>query len=141
MRKAKAYILFYVERPAKAGAADAGAAAQTVAVDTASASADEMVSVRDELKEEDVAGSAVTPGAGSDPVPSPQGVTAGAGSDPDTTGAAERDRAALGDAAGGQLASAGWEEEALDGDQSCKATSDTVTADSDSLTLASAAAQ
>ncbi|XP_030222208.1 ubiquitin carboxyl-terminal hydrolase 3 isoform X2 [Gadus morhua] len=141
VRKAKAYILFYVERPAKAGAADAGAAAQTVAVDTASASADEMVSVRDELKEEDVAGSAVTPGAGSDPVPSPQGVTAGAGSDPDTTGAAERDRAALGDAAGGQLASAGWEEEALDGDQSCEATSDTVTADSDSLTLASAAAQ
>ena len=130
VRKAKAYILFYVERPAKADAA--------AAADKASASGDEVapVPVGGAVKEEDVASSGVTP---------PPGVTAGAGPEPVTSppgvrGPGETDPAVMDGAAGGQLAGAGWEEEASDRDGSCEASSDTVPEDSDSLALASAAA-
>ena len=150
VRKAKAYILFYVERPAKA---DAAAAAAATAADKASASGDEVapVPVGGAVKEEDVASSGVTSprgvtaGAGPEPDPPHPGVTAGAGPEPVTSppgvrGPGETDPAVTDGAAGGQLAGAGWEEEASDGDRSCEASSDTVPEDSDSLALASAAA-
>ncbi|KAG7276244.1 hypothetical protein CRUP_018626, partial [Coryphaenoides rupestris] len=93
VRKAKAYILFYVERPAKAAAPANTAPPPPHATTTP----DEVASSVGKVKEEDIGVSATAVTAASDPVASTQGVPAGA---------AEMD-----EAVGGRLAAADFEEE------------------------------
>ena len=121
VRKAKAYILFYVERPAKVASTNT-APADAVAVDAELAAAVQVAANVGEVKKEDIV-SAV--GLAPDLVTLPL----------------ETDKAAVDETVGGQSATADWEEERFDGDLPGKATSDAGATDSDSQALASNAAQ
>lgn len=78
VRKAKAYILFYVERPAKAAAANTSPPPPPLPHTTATTTPDEVASSVGKVKEEDIGVSATAVAATSDAVTSTRGVPAGA---------------------------------------------------------------